>query len=341
MSKLTKLYSLLVLVTCIMTGSMFASDGGVEESQQICAEKIADMGDVFMIGERSFCDICPPAGLTREVWYKQKLEEQETYLRYKISAMLHITPEEYAQCEELAKEDIRGQEAFLESVDLRGRWIADYEQRKIIRYPDGPDGDTVFCITDEDIDGVISLLRQYGYTGKIIFSDELDGEEETAAIAHHDAIQIFPLFFLCDSWENRLFLLRHELSHIFHGDRLFELTIKQYVKRNFLKLKDEECYPDEEALLSKGLTLDVLEKAQDLLMQTWFGYHECRADMEAFLAIKDHDIFKSSIAGQDQYRGFPFCPEIRSAYQNRSAVPFVQDFCKGIENDYKRSLEKK
>lgn len=44
---------------------MFASDGGVEESQQICEEKIADMGDVFMIGDRSFCDICPPAGLTR------------------------------------------------------------------------------------------------------------------------------------------------------------------------------------------------------------------------------------------------------------------------------------
>lgn len=302
-----------------------------KEFQNLCQ----DTGDIFMVGEKSFCDICPPEGLTRKQWYMQKLSEQENYLRKKIISILKITPEEYAHYEQLAKEDILQQEAAFESKDLRGQWLIDIQQQKEVRYS-GPATDFTFTIEDKDLDLAITILRDYGYTGKIVCAES--SGEGAAAIAYYNTIKIFPV--LLGSYgggtENMLLALRHELSHIKHGDLLFEKTIQKYVELNFIKQDNGQFFVNQNALDVKGLTFDHLEKARKLLQQTWFDFHERRADVEAFLAIKDHAIFKRAIAGKDQYYGFPFRYEMIQGYQQWARVPFLQDFCKGIENDSKR-----
>lgn len=295
-----------------------------------------DMGDVFMLGEKSFCDLCPPNGLTREQWYMQKLSEQENYLRNKIISMLQITPEEYSHYEKLAKTDLLRQEDTFESQDLRGLWMFDLKQRREVRSCQ-PDADNSFSITDKDIELAESILRGYGYTGKIVYSE--NSGEEAAAIAYHNSIKIFPVLLACYGGgpENMLLGLRHELSHIQHGDILFEKTIQKYVESNFIKQDGGQYFVNQEALEAKGLTPVQLENARKLLQQTWFNFHERRADTEAFLAIKNHDIFKKAIADKDQFSGFPFAYEMITGYQQSAKIPFLKDFCKGIQNDSKQN----
>lgn len=294
-----------------------------------------DMGDVFMIGEKSFCNVCPPEGLTREQWYMQKLSEQENYLRNKIISILKITPEEYEQYEKLAKEDILQQEATFESKDLRGRWIFDIQQLREVRYS-GQDTYTTFTIADKGLDLATSILRDYGYIGKIVWAE--NSGEGAAAIAYYNAIKIFPVLLACygRGTENMLLALRHELSHIKHGDLLFQKTMQKYVELNFFKRDKNQYFLNEEALSAKGLTPDHLETARKLLQETLFDFHERRADIEAFLAIKNHEIFKSAIAGKDQSFGFPFKYAMIEGYQRWAKVPYLQDFCSGVENDSKR-----
>ncbi|HSW77156.1 MAG TPA: hypothetical protein VLG50_08925 [Candidatus Saccharimonadales bacterium] len=317
-----------------------------EWNRKISEKTCRDMSNIFPLGERNFCTLQPPTGMTREAWYKQKLQEQEAYLRSQIINLLKISPQELTFYMQQAEKELKNEEdqIYASQPDIRGTWVKDLEKRELRRathdHKDTPTQQS-FTVTDKDIARVKQLLKDFGFQGKLA---TIDPDDCGGMIAMQSLVQIQPDIF--DENDAEIVrALRHELSHIQHKDIIFERAVKGYVKSLMRKnlnltqnLSPEAAY-DHDLLAKKGISLDDIDHAYDLLMKTWWDFHERRADMDALLDIKNNPIFKEAIKDQAQYLGYPFSYHIPSVYEDQSNIPYHVDFLSGIENDYRASSD--
>jgi len=310
----------------------------------------------FNLGYEQFAQVELNPGTTREAWYKKKLAEQEKHLRDTIIAKLKISPDEWTACLNKARESIAETEKEIKQQiqDIRGNWIADYNTGDMYKAEDPQkkltDKEVLFTINDKKINKVKRILKDFGYSGEVVTLYPVEGESLTA---YHKLISIRPDLFLYDT-ADQAFRLRHELSHINNQDILFERAVKNCVAGLFrtdfdpaIHIKAEDSF-DMTKLKEKNLTLDDFDQIHDLLLKTWWNFHEYRADMDAVFALKNYKAFKKKIKDLDQIDGYPLDYHYSSAYAypTRGAnvhapVAFIQDFIEGLIKDKKRSNKPK
>lgn len=288
------------------------------------------------IGERAFCDVCPPEGLTREEWYKQKMAGDEACLKAEILKLLKISPEKFQECCELSKR---------EAVETENKKRASQEDICCKYNVAMTDGSTIEDeIKQDDLDMLHEILRYFEFENieiltRIAFdtSDNISFDD-CAAIALSNCIEIYPRFLVAKTHASCLMAIRHELSHIAHQDYVWSNAFKYYFKTYLLN--DDQQGLDQTKLKMLGVTKNDVAQASYMFDYLNKVCIERRADLEAVLAVKDHPIFKEAIKNELSYNGYPFRYKFDVGYENYSKVAYIQDFFKGIENDYKRSINK-
>ena len=321
--------SLLLSTGAIVAGYYYFQ---LKATQRAIERSIEGTGDIFMIGERKFCNIKLPNNMTRQAWYLQKMNAQEEYLKSKILTLLKITPEQYLTYEKLVIDEIQNEENNICSnqKDIIGAWFKDFSKGEICRY-NGNKMENVFTITDKDLNEINTILLELGYTGKVATLELAPNSRDMLeAFSNLITIKTNPAFFEHFGPVHKFYSLRHELSHIEHKDIIFERTIKKYI----LSLTDASQSYDPIKLINKNITYNDLDNAYDLFMK-WWTFHERRADLEALLDLKKCKAFCESIKNVQQYQGYPLSEDIESFYEKHSIVAYLKDFFDGIANDYK------
>ncbi len=313
----------------------------------ICSINSFDMLP-FNIGYERFSQVELDPGMTREEWYKKNLEMQEKNLRDTIIAKLKISNSEWTECLNEARESVLETEKEIkqQARDIKGNWIADYNTGSLYKVDDPQKkldtNEVLFKIDDKKIKEIKKILKDFGYSGEII---TLYPDAEESLIAYENLITIRPDIFLYDS-ADQAFRLRHELSHIQHQDIIFERAVKNCVKRFFRTDFDPAIHKTAEdtfdimKLKQKNITLDDIDQVHDLLMKTWWDFHEYRADMDSLFAMKNYKPFSKKIKNQAKYAGYPLDYHYRSAYEKTAPVPYIQDFIEGLINDSKQEKNK-
>lgn len=310
----------------------------------VCFFTISDLLS-FSLGYERFAQIELGPDLSRIEWYKNRIATQEKELRDAILAKLKVSDQEWAECLEKSRESVFTTEKEIgqQIQDIRGSWIADYNtgvlykanglSKKKLRA-----NQVLFDIDDRKINEIKRLLKNLGYSGKV---GTLYPDKEESLEAYQNLITIRPDLFLYDP-ADQAFRLRHELSHIQHQDVIFERAVKGCVQKLFRRdfnpavHKTAEEGFDVEKLKQKNITLDDIDQIYDLLMITWWNFHEYRADMDALFAMKDSKVFKKKIKNQPQFNGYPLDYQYRSAYEKEAPVSYMQDFIEGLRNDSKK-----
>ncbi len=299
----------------------------------------------FNIGLDSLAQVQPESGKTRAEWYQVMLQDSEQLLRNAIIQKLKITSDEFVYFQQQAQESIlqTEQEIKEQAQDIRGTWIANYTTCSMYKADGSVEQQKLhakseyiqFDVTDEKIAKVTSMLQEFGYTGKIVM---LEPEDNESLIAYQSVISIRPDLFLYDT-ADQAFRLRHEVSHIKNQDILFERTIKSYVqsliRKDFnpqMHTKAEDVF-DHKKLQEKGISLDDIDQAQDLLMDIWWNFHEYRADLESLLAMKYCKDFQEKIKDVSQCDGYPLNYDYKTMYTEDTPIDYIQDFLDGLCND--------
>jgi len=297
----------------------------------------------FNLGHERFAQMKLDSGLTREEWYKKKIEIQEKNLRDTIIAKLKIPHVEWIECLNNARKSVFETEnnTKQQERDIRGNWIANYRTGALYKTHDSQKKldhqEVLFEINDKKIAAIKRMLKDFEYSGEIV---TLYPEQDESLTAYQHLITIRPDLFLYDT-ADQAFRLSHELSHIQRQDIIFERAIKIYVQRCFRTDFDPAIHKTAEEtfdimkLKENNITLDDIDQIYDLLMKVWWIFHEYRADMDALFAMKNYEAFKKKIKNQAQYRGYPLNYHYCSMYEKNAPVPYIQDFIAGLINDSK------
>ena len=323
---------------------------GRERGKSPMGAGFTDCYAAFNVGYKRFAQVEPDPGMTRVEWYKKNLAKQEKSLRGTMTAKLKISDDEWAECKKRAQESIFETEKEIkqQAQDIIGNWIADYNTGALYKADDLVSqkelgaNKVIFNIDDKKINKIKRLLKYFGYSGEIV---TLYPDKSESLIAYQNLISIRADLFLYDT-ADQAFRLRHELSHIQHQDVIFERAVKNCVQRFFRDDFDPTIHKAAEdtfditKLKQKNITLDDIDQIYDLLMKTWWNFHEYRADMEALFAMKNCRAFRKKIKNQPQYKGYPLNYHYRSAYEKMAPVPYIQDFVEGLRNDSKKRKSK-
>jgi|GEM_PF-1630346 len=302
-------------------------------------------GDIFMINERKFSNITPPNDMTREQWYRQKMNEQEEFFKKEILTLAKITPEEFSMYEKqvIAKTQDQENAIYHNQRDIKGTWVINYMNNTVSRSTNNTAKNT-FTITTQDMDNIYQTLSELGYTGKVA-TLEFDPDQRYAMRSLSNLITIQPdpgLFYYDNNKIHMHHCLRHEISHIQHQDYLFFSILTKRFETLILMYQNSEQPEDDtklkQWLITKGLTLNEFLACFDLITKYHF-FVECRADLEGLFDLTTCKEFQNNIKHLQVYQGYPLVYDTTSIclYEKESRVAFAQDFLNGIANDFKHA----
>jgi hypothetical protein len=299
-----------------------------------------------MFGYHSYANVQLPKNITREQLYKTMLYEQEKEFKKEILDCLECSNEEFEYYENIMhniykeheKKIISNNDHFYNIENIYPDLLdclqkvfpdRDYYQVKIISSKNSHKfgGFMGKSLEDKYIVGISFYDTATLYIDKILYKTK---------IKEHYAANYFEI--LC-----------HELSHIYHKDRIFMaiidilLTNREFMseilfnKTNFIDLKDlsiEKIKSYDVKIIKKSN----LEKAH-VLYDEWLKFIEIRSDLESLFVMKETDKFKQLF--ETNFYGYPYYYNFLTLYENHFPVPYRQDFLKGIIYDIETQIEKK
>lgn len=295
-------------------------------------------GSNFELGKYRYCYTQMPQGVQRINWYEKMLQAEESGYKKIVEQGLAMTDVDIVHCREKALVAIAEQEQTLQTTqeNMIGSWVKDDRLRTYRKvsmdYVAQNADEYVFTIEQRDLDELISLARQAGHTGPVIFMNH-DGHG--GMIAYHSvlAVQIdIILKHKFDESSAAVFIqFLHEMSHITHQDLLWSETIKERVKSLTVVDASGNQTLNTQLLQQQGASLDDYDKALSAFKK-WWAFHERRADMEAYLSARQysHIVPIKTIGGAGHVIADT---NIRFAYEQSSPVAYCTDFSHGVIHD--------
>jgi hypothetical protein len=298
-----------------------------------------------MFGYHSYANIQLPKNITREELYKSMLYEQEKEFKKEILEYLECSDEEFEYYQE------------------RIHNIHKEYEKKIIDNTDHMY--SVENIRQDLLDALQKVFpnRDYDYV-KIIFSKNSHKfgsflgksleDKYIVGISFYDTATLYidKIHYKTKNMNhykiNCLEILCHELSHIYHKDRVFMAIINNLLlirenKRQitfetpaFIDLPNGIIRSQIKCYQEKDISRDQIKKARDLY-EEWLTFIEIRSDLESMFVMKETEEFKKLFV--PKFNGYPTSYDFLILYENHFPVSYRQDFLKGIENDSKLHME--
>jgi hypothetical protein len=295
-----------------------------------------------MLGYNSYCDV-RLKDQTREEFYKTLLVNQENKLKLDILETLNCSNDEFKYyCDIISKHHTDFEEKIKSNTDhiISIEKISE-EHLKLYN--------KVFPKRNYEDFLIINSNNKHSYTN---FMENKFDDKWYLGLSYYSTATIYSERIEYKSKDknfyevNRLEILFHELSHLFHRDTLFANVIQIIIlDRNCnntilvqdcidLKTSTNSIHiKPYENLLSKSKTFVSKKKIKIVtkLYTKWIYFREIRADLEAMFVLKETPEFMNYT--NIVLDGYPESYNFLVMYEHYFPVSYRQDFLRGIKND--------
>lgn len=304
-----------------------------------------------MFGYHSYANIKLQKNIKREELYKSMLYEQEKEFKKEILKCLECSNDEFKYYQERIHDIHKEYEKNIISNTDHMYSIEDTPQDILEALK------KVFPYRKYDNIKIISSKKSHKFNN---FLGETLEDKYIVGISFYNTATLYVDKILYktkikEHYEiNRLEILFHELSHIYHKDRVFMAIINNLFlnRENKIKITFENPsfidLPNNINLQNiKDSQLDFhdksinigklqLKKAHDTYIE-WLKFIEIRSDLESMFVMKETDEFKKLFPSK--LDGYPTSYDFLILYENHFPISYRKDFLKGIENDSKSYLK--
>jgi hypothetical protein len=296
-----------------------------------------------MFGYNSYCNF-KFKNITREDFYKKFLENYENKIKCKILQYLECDNDEYnfykkqvSDLFEKFENDIINNNYHIYNKESLSQYHINI-LKKI--FPDR-EYDNITIINSKNSHKLLSFMKNRMedryivglsfYKTITLYTDKIDYKTK---IKEHYEI-------------NKLEVLFHELSHIYHGDNLFLHTINVIIdarikndnilrhELEFLDLCGKKIY-NIDLYKEKFLNYENILNAMKL-MDKWKVFYEIRADFESMFVLKETIEFQRYFP--PRFNGYPTEYTFLVLYENYFPVKYRQDFLQGIKLDIENNSD--
>ncbi len=300
-----------------------------------------------MFGYHSYANVQLPKNITREELYKSMLYEQEKEFKKEILEYLECSNDEFEYYQEKIHDIHKEYEKNIISNTDHMYGIENIPQdilEALEKVFPGRKYDDVKIISSKKAHKFNSFLGKSledkyivgisFYNTATLYVDKI--RYKTKIKEHYNI--------------NCLEILCHELSHIYHKDRVFMAVINNLLSNRkyesqiifenptFIDLPNDttgsqiKCYLCDEKILNPRHDRTNIERVNDLYAE-WLKFIEIRSDLESMFIMKEIEEFKKLFTSK--LNGYPTSYDFLILYENHFPVPYRQDFLKGIEYDSK------